>query len=164
VTPEAVRELLPFDPAHAATVAGWPRSAAEALRWCGTSKFPVTAATVAAWGRQEDVHAYELREGGRLLAYGEVWHDAEEDEAELARLVVDPAARGRGAGRALVSALLERALGAGFADVFLRVRPDNAAALRCYLAAGFVTVDADAAAEWNTGQPVDYVWLRNPPA
>jgi hypothetical protein len=32
-----------------------------------------------------------LREDGRPVAYGELWHDADEDEIGLARLIVDPA-------------------------------------------------------------------------
>ena len=49
----------------------------------------------------------------------------------------------------------------GFTEVFLRVRPDNAAALRCYRRAGFTPVDADRTAEWNAVQPIDYVWLES---
>jgi ribosomal protein S18 acetylase RimI-like enzyme len=159
-----VLELLPFDAESSAAVASWPVSAAEAVMWCGAREFPVTAGTVDAWGRGDDVRPFGLHDGGRLVAYGEVWEDPEEDEAELARLIVAPGARGRGVGRALVTGLLERAVGAGFDDVFLRVHPDNGRALRCYRGAGFVTVDAASAREWNAAQPLDYVWLRNAPA
>jgi RimJ/RimL family protein N-acetyltransferase len=41
----------------------------------------------------------------------------------------------------------------------MRVHPDNAAALRCYAAAGFEPADTDQAAGWNRFQPVAYVWL-----
>jgi ribosomal protein S18 acetylase RimI-like enzyme len=44
--------------------------------------------------------------------------------------------------------------------VFLRVRPDNAPALRCYTAAGFKPVPAEQANEWNQSQPVPYTWLK----
>jgi hypothetical protein len=40
--------------------------------------------------------------------------------------------------------------------------PDNAAALAVYRSQGFRDVAADVAAEWNRGQPVDYVWLVHP--
>ena len=39
------------------------------------------------------------------------------------------------------------------------MHPDNAAALRCYTAAGFVRVPSDVEDEWNERQPVRYVWL-----
>ncbi|WP_432088090.1 GNAT family N-acetyltransferase [Streptomyces sp. bgisy095] len=165
-------DLLPFTAEHAATVAGWPASPEEVLLWCGRREFPVTEGTVAGWQEDQEVHGYLLVEAGAaggaesvtgaVLGYGEVWTDAEEDEAELARVVVAPAARGRGVGRVLVRALLERARDAGFDDVFLRVHPDNAGALRCYEGAGFVRVAPEAAAEWNAVQPVAYVWLTWP--
>ena len=50
---------------------------------------------------------------------------------------------------------------AGYANVFMRVHPDNDRALRCYRGAGFLPVDAHLAAEWNAVQPVGYVWLRH---
>jgi ribosomal protein S18 acetylase RimI-like enzyme len=153
-------ELLPAGPDHPAVVAGWPTSAAEVALWCGRDEFPVSARTVAAWQQEEGIRAFVLVEGEHALAYGELWLDDEEDEAELARLVVAPEARGRGVGRALVRALLAGAVDAGFDDVFLRVRPENTPALRCYHAAGFRPVAPGLAREWNAAQPVDYVWLR----
>ncbi|KOX19230.1 MULTISPECIES: GNAT family N-acetyltransferase [unclassified Streptomyces] len=155
-------DLLPFTTEHAATVAGWPASPEEALLWCGSREFPVTGRTVAGWQEDQEVHGHVLVQDGTLLGYGEVWTDAEEDEAELAHVVVAPAARGGGVGRVLVRALLDRALGAGFDDVYLRVHPDNAGALRCYEGAGFVRVDPAEAAGWNALQPVAYVWLTWP--
>jgi len=157
-------ELLPFaagDAAdHAAMVAGWPVSAAEAAMWCGRREFPVAARTVAAWQQDDDVRAHLLVADGRPVGYGELWCDAEEDEVELARIIVAPDARGQGYGRALVRGLLAQALGTGCSEVFLRVHPDNEPALRCYRGAGFVPVDPALAASWNTAQPVAYVWLR----
>jgi RimJ/RimL family protein N-acetyltransferase len=41
----------------------------------------------------------------------------------------------------------------------VRVHPDNIAAQRCYASAGFDPVEPQQAAEWNTGQPIDYIWL-----
>ncbi|MFF7209210.1 hypothetical protein ACFZAU_01575 [Streptomyces sp. NPDC008238] len=49
----------------------------------------------------------------------------------------------------------------GLAEVFLRVHPDDAAALRCHLGAGFAPVTPELAAEWNVPQPVAYVRLRH---
>lgn len=150
--------LIPFDPRKAKTVAGWVRSSAEASNWCGKAEFPFPPATVANWSGQDDVTAYLLVDDKqRAVAYGEVWSDDEEDEAELARLIVDPDRRGKGIGRALVTELV---VAAGFEDIFMRVVPHNEAALACYRAAGFDDVDAALAAQWNEPQPVDYVWLR----
>jgi aminoglycoside 6'-N-acetyltransferase len=148
--------LTGFGPADSGTVAGWARTPAEARLWC--SRETVVAADVTAWSAAGDVSAYALREAGALVGYGEVWVDDEEREAELARLIVDPDRRGRGLGRTLVRLLLERARLA-YPDVFLRVHPANAAALRCYVAAGLRRVPPGAEAAFNAGQPVPYVWL-----
>ncbi|MEV7992723.1 GNAT family N-acetyltransferase [Streptomyces sp. NPDC086077] len=154
--------LLPFASAHASTVAKWPACSAEVVMWCGRQEFPVSERTISEWQQDDDVQAYVLLDGEDMLGYGELWFDAEENEAELARIIVDPAMRGRGLGRKLVRGLLERAVTAGFGDVFMRVHPDNDRALRCYSGAGFVTVEPGRAESWNAAQPVDYVWLRNP--
>jgi ribosomal protein S18 acetylase RimI-like enzyme len=151
-------------PADAVSVARWPTSEAEAVMWCGGGEFPVREQTVSAWRTDEDVRAYVLVEDGRLLAYGELWLDAEENEVELARLIVEPARRGEGLGRHLVRGLLAGAVEAGFDDVYMRVHPDNDRALRCYLGAGFVPVEPALAKDWNAAQPVDYTWLRHAPA
>ena len=95
-----------------------------------------------------------------LIGYGELWVDHDGGEVELARLIIDPRRRGRGAGRDLVAELVARA---EYPEVFLRVHPDNPVALRCYTGAGFVRVDAVLEAEWNAPQPVAYVWLTRPP-
>jgi ribosomal protein S18 acetylase RimI-like enzyme len=120
------------------------------------------AATFARWHAEPDVVPFGLRDGDdRLVAYGELWEDRDADEAELARLVVDPAIRGQRIGQALTRALADEARRRGFGSVWLRVVPDNAPALAAYAAAGFVRATDAEAAEFNTGQPVTYVWLRD---
>jgi ribosomal protein S18 acetylase RimI-like enzyme len=153
--------LLPCSPAHAATVANWPSSADEATKWCGEGDFPVSAQRVADWQLDDDVRAYLLVVDDVPCGYGELWLDAEEDEVELARIIVAPAARGRGLGRTLVLRLLAEAAKDGWSDVFMRVHPDNHRALRCYQGIGFRPVDAALAEEWNEDQPFDYVWLQH---
>lgn len=61
-------------------------------------------------------------------------------EAELLTLAVDPAARRRGIGRALVRGFLEAAGARGARRAFLEVAQDNVAALALYRAAGFDAV------------------------
>ena len=157
-------ELLAFTPAHAALVAGWATSATEAVQWCGETVFPMPAQRVADWQQDSDVQGYLLIVDGVPTGYGELWLDAEENEVELARIIIAPPARGQGLGRTLVRRLLDEAAQTGWSDVFVRVHPDNRAALRCYQGAGFVPVEAALAEEWNRPQPVDYAWLRHAPA
>lgn len=54
------------------------------------------ARTISAWQQDDDVQAHVLVEREKLVGYGELWFDAEEDEVELARIIVAPEARGRG--------------------------------------------------------------------
>ncbi|GAA1639424.1 GNAT family N-acetyltransferase [Catellatospora bangladeshensis] len=151
--------LRMVEAADAAVVAGWAGTADECRRWC--SRDEVTAETVTGWAAEPDVTAYLLVEGDETVAYGELWLDEEEGEAELARLIVAPAHRGRGLGRRLVSELTARARD-HHPEVFMRVHPDNTAALRCYTGAGYQHVPQELADEWNRVQPVPYVWLRAP--
>jgi [ribosomal protein S18]-alanine N-acetyltransferase len=62
------------------------------------------------------------------------------DEAELLTIAVRPAHRGRGAGRALLLAVIERARSSGAKQLFLEAGADNPAALALYTAAGFLPV------------------------
>ena len=91
-----------------------------------------------------------------------MWIDGAEQEVELARIIVNPASRGRGVGRRLVLLLLERASLSGLPDAFVRVVPENGAALACYRGAGFSSVPDSQREEFNRGQPVDYVWMHHP--
>ncbi|QZY29252.1 GNAT family N-acetyltransferase [Nocardioides coralli] len=154
-------QLQSFDPSLAATVSSWAPSAEEVRSWCARSEAPVPPEVVAGWGEADDVEAYLLVDDGTPAAYGELWLDEEEGEVELARLLVDPAGRGRGLGRRLTRLLAERAREAhpALATVCLRVLPDNVAGHRAYLAAGFAFVDAETEQAWNAGQPTAYRWM-----
>jgi ribosomal protein S18 acetylase RimI-like enzyme len=149
--------LVPFTPEQAETVAGWALSADEADMWCARAEHPVPARIVASWATRPDVTAYLLVNEGEPVAYGEVWADEKEQEAELGRLIVAPPERGRGVGRALTTALVAHA---GYEDIFLRVRPDNAVALATYRRVGFDDVPPELQAEWNAPQPRPYAWLQ----
>jgi ribosomal protein S18 acetylase RimI-like enzyme len=153
-------QIQPFTASDADLVAGWAQSADEALKWCAAQEFPVSAQTVLGWQSDDDVRAHLLWVDDVPVGYGELWLDTEENEVELARIIVAPERRRTGLGQALVCGLVAQAVTAGYRDVFMRVHPDNAAALGSYRAAGFVPVAAELAASWNEPQPFDYVWLQ----
>lgn len=151
-------KLRPFDVGDSPTVSRWARTPLEAMAWCSIDSIPVEPEVITGWSTADDVVASVLvDEHDRLLAYGELWVDGEENETELAHLIVDPDERGRGLGQRLVSLLM--ATGPADHLVVLRVRPDNEPAIRCYTAAGFTPASADEQATWNLGQPVPYLWM-----
>jgi ribosomal-protein-alanine N-acetyltransferase len=70
-----------------------------------------------------------------VTAYGVMSFGA--GEAHILNLCVGEAWRGRGIGKRLLSALIERAAAAGMGEAFLEVRPSNTAAIRLYQSLGF---------------------------
>ncbi len=155
--------LRKFRDPDAREVARWPASIEEVRLWAGSADgWPVQAAVFRRWHEDTDVHPYVLHDGETLIGYGELWVDEPEREVELARIIVNPADRGRGVGKRLVVLLLERASLTGLPDAFVRVVPVNSAAIACYRAAGFSPVSDTEREEFNRGQPVDYVWMHYP--
>ena len=64
------------------------------------------------------------------------------DEAEILTLAVAPRARGKGLGRALLQAAINRAKTMGAVTMFLEVGADNPHALALYAGLGFAKVGA----------------------
>jgi ribosomal protein S18 acetylase RimI-like enzyme len=157
---ESLREFREPD---AREVARWPGSPEEVRRWAGSDPgWPVDESVFGRWHADPDVRPYIIREGEVPIGYGEVWVDEPEQEVELARIIVSPDQRGRGVGRRLVRLLLEQAALSGLPDAFVRVVPENGAAIGCYRGAGFSPVSEAEHEEFNRGQPVDYVWMHYP--
>ena len=151
-------ELVAFDDADADAVLEWVR-ADELEAWAGLRE-PPGRDVFRRWHREPGVHPFSFRCDDRLCAYGEVWEDPEEAEAQVARVVVDPRRRGRGVGRAFVELLAREAVRRGYRAIWLRVLATNASALACYGNAGFVRATPDEEREFNVDQPREYVWMR----
>ena len=152
-------ELRPFEPAQADLVSSWAPTGREVWTWVSRRTVPVPADVIRAWSAEEGSLTFLVHEDGRPVAFAQIWVEDDEEEAELARLLVAPAHRGRGVGRRMVRALTEVAR-QHKPHVVMRVARGNEAALRAYAAAGFERVDPDTEVEWNQGQPVGFVWLR----
>ena len=155
-------ELAPFRAEHGGLVLSWLGSPEEARRWASLDAVPSDTAVFERWHAEPWAHPHVAVADGTVVGYGEVWTDEQEDEAELARLIVDPALRGRGIGRRLAGLLAERAAALGFDQIWLRVAPDNEPAIGCYHSAGFTRATAEQEREFNAGQPQAYVWMRTP--
>jgi len=155
-----VNELLPYDGSTATLVVGWCAESPFSREWVPDASEP--DAVIAGWHTDPDITGYVLHRDGVPVAYGELWVESEDDEAELAHLVVDPALRRQGLGQALAVELIRTARAAGQAHVFIRVHPDNATAIACYANVGFVPVTDEEEASFNADQPAAYRWMRHP--
>ena len=80
-------------------------------------------------------------------------------EAEFRMLAVDPAAQGRGVGRALVRACVERAMEAGRTAVVICVRDMAVAAQKLYVSFGF---ERTPELDWSPAPDVRLLALRLP--
>lgn len=151
--------LISFSPSDAAIVASWPETADEMVAWCGVKTPTILPETIASWSEAADVAAFVYVVDGAIVGYGELWFDDDEEEVELAHLIVDPNGRNQSTGRLMVEALTAAAR-SRHDLVVLRVRSENSAARRCYQNAGFERVAPEEEAEWNKHQPHRYVWMR----
>lgn len=101
----------------------------------------------AAFARPWDEAAFkDLLAGSGVFAFiapsGFVLVRAAANEAEILTLAVNPSARGRGLGRALMQAAAARAAKLGAENLFLEVGTDNLVALALYNGLGFTRVGA----------------------
>ena len=152
--------LEPFQDAHAETVLGWVESVEEAERWASVGSRVLEPGLFREWHADPEVVPFVCLEGAAPVGYGEVWEDRQAGEAELARILVDPARRGRGIGRRLTALLGEQARAAGFEEVWLRVVPDNEPALAAYRAAGFERTSPRRRRASTPASPCQYVWMK----
>lgn len=123
-------------------IMAWFQDAAAVDTWSGPNfRYPFTGRTFREDCRIDLMTSYVLRAAdGRLTAFGQSYE--RDGRGHLARLVVNPALRRRGAGRQLVSMIIaELAASHDYAEYSLFVYRDNLPAYQCYCSLGFVVVD-----------------------
>jgi ribosomal protein S18 acetylase RimI-like enzyme len=152
--------LVPYDGSWAARVVEWCAASPFSREWVPAGAADPDA-VLADWHSDPDITGHLLLRDATPVAYGVLWVEADEDEAELAHLVVDPALRRQGLGRALARGLVTTARALGLANVFLRVHPDNAAGIACYTSVGFFPVTDEEETAFNADQPEAYHWMRH---
>ena len=128
---EDIDQLMRWFPdAHAVAIWGGPKF-----------RFPFTRRTFVEDCRFGDMTSYCLRDpDDNMTAFGQ--HYARYGRAHLARLVTDPARRRQGAGRRLITMIIDAATRSGeFTETSLFVLRDNQPAYRCYRSLGFSVQD-----------------------
>ncbi|MCK6485970.1 MAG: GNAT family N-acetyltransferase [Phycisphaerae bacterium] len=146
--------LSPFERAHAALVVSWVRDADELKFVSPETQPPLTVEKVMAWGAPAQ-RQYVLIAAGETepLGYAELNDMPNRPQQKwIGHLLLDPARRGMGLGRACVATLLAEAFGRLNAEaVVLVVSPSNERAVTCYRSAGMVPLgDEWKRAPWST--------------
>ena len=133
-------DVVEFDPAHAAEIAGWIVDERELCLLAPSTKPPLTAAAVIDWKKPGGSALVLLDTASpEPIAYGELNPMRRETRhVWLGHVIVRPDLRGQGLGRRFVQALVDH----GFAvlhatHISLIVFPSNTAAINCYLRVGF---------------------------
>ena len=97
-----------------------------------------------------------LRQDGHIVGYGGLWKVA--DEAHVTTIGVRRTEQGRGFGRALFAALVQRAYGLGARWITLEVRNSNDHAIRLYEAFGFKVIGRRRGYYTDNGEDAIIMW------
>lgn len=130
---------VPPDP-HTASALAWDaRPDAGELAALDAECFEpaLSAAVYRDWLKYPYLRCWVLRTGTPPQTLGWAVCQRIEQEGEVLRLGVRPAARGKGWGRVLLRGVLERLRAEGARRIFLEVRARNAAAQALYRSGGF---------------------------
>ncbi len=124
----------------------------QAVQWLAGHEGALTEADLDAWRDQPDATRWIYEPGGTPVGYGELLAYPAAPYVRVARVLVDPARRAQGHGRALALALAEQAR-ARFPGwpIITRIAPGNLAAIFAYPSVGFVPLEplpADADESW----------------
>ena len=130
--------LIPTPIAHLPLLQSWFPDRDSAARWGGPNlRYPFREGAFKEdirWGSMASLSLVDS--AGLLLGFGQYYLN--HGRCHLARVAVDPARRGEGLGRRLVSELIKVGLpDLGVGECSLFVLKDNGPAIRCYRALGF---------------------------
>lgn len=157
---QGVSTLRVLGAADLPTTLAW-RNHPDSRAWFHSSQL-IEPGDHAAWfegylGREDDI-VFILEQEGVPVAQVALYRiDRQTRTAEFGRVLVDPAARGRGLSHVLTRLCIEAARAQGITTLVLEVKESNSRAIRAYEAAGFtpdgepidgtvhMTMDVDAA-------------------
>ena len=153
--------LIPFRPGDATIVAGWVNSDEDMFRLAPQTPPPLTPRKVREW-QKPGVHSFVHvpTPGSRPIGYGEI-NDLQDAPGcgWIGHLLIEPARRRQGHGRALVRGLTAYGFGQlDYATVYLLVFPGNPGAIRCYEQAGYVFDGNEA--RWFDGIAQELLMVR----
>lgn len=144
--------LRPADASDLDIVVTWMTTQEECDRWSGgVVRYPVDRKRLPQDIGWADVDNWCLDHHGHVTGFGQLI-DKPDGRRHVARIIVDPAWRGTGLGRVLMSGLLNTALVRRPSCVSLNVHPTNLPARTLYESLGFREVD-------NRAENRDGLWV-----
>jgi GNAT superfamily N-acetyltransferase len=149
-----------FAEEHAATIVSWVRSANDALGWAEIPFLRVGPEVFERWHAERGIVPCVGWLAGELCAYGQLWEDHVEREAEVAHVIVAPERRRQGIGSSFARLLGAEATRRGFGVVLARTARANRVAFATFRAAGFARLSSPEEAAMNFDQSEEYVWLQ----
>lgn len=130
--------LRPATPRDLQTVASWITNQRDCELWAGWRvSYPIDAQSLPAAIEFAQGNAFSLVRDAELAAFGQLLRK-NGTRGHVARLIVNPALRGRGYGEALVRTLLDEARRTSLQRVSLNVEVANIAAVSLYAKIGFI--------------------------
>lgn len=142
--------LKPATPADLQTVLTWVDTPESMKLWAGPALTfpPQPKITWREIGATDENSFALVHLEGKVVGFGQTLL-REPDRVHLARIIVSPAARGKGLGRILCQELLRVGVECYRATTFtLNVYRNNAAALNLYKSLGFTVVSEDLENDW----------------
>lgn len=133
--------LRPFDSTDFPLMRAWAPTSGDVYLFAGSARhWPLTDATMTSWLTAPDTRAFtaELDADPRVPIGHIELVSTGEGAARIARVLLDPAQRGRGHGKHLVTAAMDAARATGVRRLALNVVDGNAAAIGTYRSLGFV--------------------------
>jgi ribosomal protein S18 acetylase RimI-like enzyme len=153
--------LMRFRPAtqnDLPVVISWIPDAVACKRWAGPAvSFPLTPSSLAKEIEFSPDNSYCLEEKGNLVGFGQLLPKSE-NRLHAARIIVAPHQRGRGFGRKLGQALINRAIALKYPRVSLNVYKDNPTAINLYQSLGFHEIDKSK--EKSLAKDIRYMELK----
>ena len=134
----AIMNFRPAVKADLSAVIKWIPDAESCDTWAGPKvRFPLEPEQLYRDIEFEKILTYSLEKAGKLLALGQL-RMFENSRGHLARIVVNPASRGKGIGRFFCEALIREAKKRKCRTISLNVNKDNAVAISLYKKLGFI--------------------------
>ena len=132
---------IPATPTDINQVIPWIPDKAACLMWAGPQvQFPLESANLLKEINYNPNNSFVLRHNGCIKAFGQLL-TRQDNSLHLARIIVDPASRGKKYGHQLCTDLIQIASEKGVQTLTLNVYRNNAIGVRLYRRLGFGEVE-----------------------